>query len=314
MCDIHLPPDCDGWNPQQIFHRRSPHCKEAQSRYIDECATGLDSYYLVMLGAIIVFLLVELLVLILVLIYLRRAQKRALVERSALPEMEESLAERVAMERGDSNLPENSRWKSGESGRGSSLVLPAYYWFLRFECMLCVLWICFYAVSVWIELDPKQRWTMTATSPTSRTPPDFTVQFILPKILVFACNALGTTLDASLLVYLSHQNAGHRIWKRSMTIGVILGAISGVMSVIPEMLPYQDSPQITHFSRLTGFANDSLIRLGILLVLCVPLACWCAYVMLYGEARQVGTRCAVVGDAGYYVAAMMHVVVVIINP
>lgn len=261
-CDILIPPDCVNWTPARVFERDSAHCRAEQSQYVVQCAQGLSVYYSTLLGVIATFLGVQLLVLACVLIYLRRARQRALTQQP--PEMEETLAQGMAMSR--------SRRSQSQDDPGSSLVLPAYYWFLRFECILCSLWICFYGVCIWMETDPSQKWVLSSETPDSRAAPEWSPTFIVPKALVFACNALGTTLDATLMLFLAQKNAGHKVWQFSLRAGLVLGFISGTLSILPSIICAYSPSVVMGAIRLSGYTNDGLIRLIIIVVVCLPIA------------------------------------------
>lgn len=156
MCDIPLPPQCSLWAPSQVFSEHvTAHCKSAQSRYIVTCAGGLGSYYSAFLGIVASFLGVQLLVLLCVLVYLRRVRQRAMMESQSAGENDmETLAERVKIEQ--AQLAQQDKHFQNRKP-GHYLVLPAYYWFLRLEGLLCSLWILYYGLCIWLEVDPTER-------------------------------------------------------------------------------------------------------------------------------------------------------------
>mmetsp|Transcript_4128 Transcript_4128/g.6077 ORF Transcript_4128/g.6077 Transcript_4128/m.6077 type:complete len:904 (-) Transcript_4128:92-2803(-) len=255
-CRVDLPPKCFVWPPRRIFHEDEVGCKHAQSTYVNECASGLESYYAGLLGTISGILLLQLLVLLSVLLWLHRSKRRALTE--SIVSDDESLSQRVESEQRPRTKP------------GYALVLPAYYWIFRFECILCGLWIVYYGVCIWLAADPSQRWALTTSSPNAHSPVDLSPEFFMSKVLIFACNAVGTTLDTALIVYLSHQSAGRKIWHRAVRLGIAMGILSGTLSVVIGMIPRRyDS--LNKIVLLSGYANDSLIRLIILLFVCAPI-------------------------------------------
>jgi len=283
-CPLPLPPSCST-APKDVFKHSHLHCAYAQSRYVDHCTRELNIYYYILLAVTSTFLFLQLLVLLFVMMYLRQARQRARMERAQ--SVDETFLQRGALEQQVQNRTP-----------GSSLVLPAYYWFLRFECLLCALWVLFYGVCIWLETDPSRRIVMVSSSPSSRVEPSWTPEFIVPLVLVFACNAVGTTLDTSLMIFLSHQNAGQKVWKRSVFWGITLGALSGILSILPKILLAQHEVYgMTGLARLSGFANDSLIRLVLLLIICIPIGM--NSLMIYCDPEREHQRSSVSTLVGF---------------
>lgn len=242
-----------------VFDRFVEPCKGAQDQYVRHCASELNPYYNTMMIVIASFLFIQLVILGCVLLFLKRARRRAM---SDSPEMEEELLEGISARGGRDRV----------SQPGYALVLPAYYWFLRWECALCVLWAVFYGVCVWLEADPAERFALSSATADPSRINHSRYDFLVPKLFVFLCNTLGTTLDATLMLFLAHQNAGQKVWHRCLRWGFVLGLACGTLSILPAFMA-GNAPSImtTEVLRLSGYMNDSFWRLVLMIVVCLPI-------------------------------------------
>ncbi|GAB5372501.1 hypothetical protein AAMO2058_001671100 [Amorphochlora amoebiformis] len=272
-CGIPLPPhECEKYPPHKIFaeaHSANRRCREAQAEYVGSCAGEISNYMTWMLAITVFLLVTQTIILVAVILWLRRARKLALFHEKPA-DMEETLSQRIEIvqRRGTSKNP------------GYSLVLPAYYWFFRLECLLCIIWGIYYGVCIWMQVDPTNKWLMSTSFTNGHGNTAISFELIIPRVCMFLCNALGTALDSTLITYLAHQNAGQKTWNFSLRLGIAIGILSGLLATLPGSLQaIRESEATIKMNRMSQLNNDNLVRVLVLFVMCLGI--------LLGRARQL---------------------------